>query len=205
MDIIGKSTGGDPKMLVFCKSVDPLFVITCRNMPYYYDDFYWYEGSFLFPSANPKWLNFEPADNIEKILIEMADHAKESSSSMTYYPDSTYRFKMQLDKYPREATGDETVHLMMYEYWTYNRTGITTHVSEIKAGQYKFLLCWQKGYDRYLSKEYRLNKDIWIYGVVATYNIFDDCGYIFVRDFTLGSLEEMYESRVEMINKRLKR
>jgi len=204
MDIIGKSTGENPKMLVFCKSIDPFFIITCRNMPYYYDDFYWYEGSFLFPSANPKWLNFEPADNIEKILIDMADLANESPSSVAYYPDSLYRFKTKLDKYPRKVADNEIKNISMYENWLYNRTGITTHVSEIKAGQYKFLLCWQRGFDQYLSKEYKLKNDIWIYGAVVTYNVFNNCGYIFVREFSLESVEEVYESRVEMINKRLK-
>jgi len=204
MDIIGKSTGENPKMLVFCKSIDPFFIITCRNMPYYYDDFYWYEGSFLFPSANPKWLNFEPADNIEKILIDMADLAKESSSSLAYYPESLYRFKTKLDKYPRKATDNELKNMSMYENMLYNRTGITTHVSEIKAGKYKYLLCWQRGFDQYLSKEYKPKNDIWIFCVAATYNIFNNCGYIFVRDFSLESMESIYESRMEMINKLFK-
>jgi len=200
MDIIGKSTGDDPKVLVFCKTIDPFFVINCRNLPYFYDDFYWYEGSFLFPSVNPKWLNFEPVDNIEKILIDMADHANESPSSVAYYPDSLYRFKTKLDKYPRKATDNEIKNILMYENWLYNRTGITTHVTEFQAGQYKFLLCWQRRFDQYLSKEYKLNNDIWIYGVAATYSVFNNCGYIFVRDFTLESLESIYENRIKKIN-----
>ena len=204
MDIIGKSKGDDPKVLVFCKTIDPFFVITCRNFPYFYDYFYWYEGSFLFPSANPKWLNFEPTDNIEKILFDMADHAKDSSSSLNYYPDSTYRFKTKLDKFPRKATDNELKNMSMYENLLYNRNGITTHVTEIQAGKYKYLLCWQKGFDQYLSKEYKLNSDIWIFGAAVTYSIFHNCGYIFIRDFSLESLESIYESRVEMINERLK-
>jgi hypothetical protein len=202
MDIIGKSTGEEPKILAFCKSIDPFFVISCSSMPYTYDDFYWYEVSFLFSSANPKWLNFEPTDNLEKLLIDMADHAKESSSSLAYYPDSLYRFKTKLDKYPRKATDNELKNISMYENMLYNRTGITTHVSEIKAGNYKYLLCWQRGFDQYLSKEYKPKNDIWIFCVVATYSIFNNCGYIFVRDFLMEPLEKIYESRMEMINKR---
>jgi hypothetical protein len=203
-DKIGKSTGKDPKILVFCKTIDPFFVISCGNLPYFYDDFYWFEGSFLFPSSNPKWLNFEPMDNIEKKLIDMADHAKESSSSLNYYTDSTYRFKTKLNKSPRKATDNELKNMSMYENLLYNRTGITTHVSEFQAGQYKYLLCWQKGFDQYLSKEYKINSDVWIFGAAVTYNIFQNCGYIFVRDFTLSSLEDMYESRMEIINRQLK-
>jgi len=204
MDIIGKSTGKDPKVLVFCKTMDPFFVITCNNYPYHYDDFYWFEGSFLFPSDNPKWLNFEPTDNIEKILVDMADHAKDSSSSLNYYPDSIYRFKTKLDKYPRKAADNELKNMSMYENLLYNRAGITTHVSEFQAGKYKFLLCWQKGFDQYLSKEYKLNSDIWIFGAAVTYSVFNNCGYIFVRDFSLVSLEQIYQDRREMINLRMK-
>lgn len=209
MDIIGKSTGEDPKVLVFCKTIDPFFVITCQYMPFYYDDFYWYEGSFLFssatPTGNPKWLTFEPTDNIENILIDIADNAKKSPPGVAYYPNSIYRFKTKLNKYPRKATGNELKSMAMYEDWLYNRRGITTHISEFKAGQHKFFLCWQGGFDQYLSKEYKLNNDIWIYGAAVAYNVFDNCGYIFVRDYQLKSLEEMYESRVKMINERLKR
>jgi hypothetical protein len=205
LDIIGQSTGKDPKILVFYKTADPYFVITCKSVPYYYEDFYWFEGSFLFPSGNPrnnnpKWLSFEPTDDIEKILIDMADHVTESSAGMVYYPDNTVRFKTKLDKYPQKMTDEEIQKIAIYENMVFKRTGIITHITEFQAGNYKYFLCWQRGFDQYLAKEYKLNADIWIYGAIVTYSIWNDCGYLFIRDYQLNPLEEMYESRVRQIN-----
>jgi len=205
-NIIGKSTGKDPKILVFCKTIDPFFVLTCRNMPISYDDFYWFEASFLFSSegksGNPKWLYFEPTDNIEKLLIDIADHVNETSPSFDFYPGNFYRFKTKLEEYPREINKDEIIRVLLTEKMTFNRTGITTHISEFKAGQYIYKLCWQEGFDKYLKKEYKLKKDIWVCGAVVTYSKRDNCGYIFIRDFQLIPLEEVYENRVKMIKQR---
>jgi hypothetical protein len=200
-DIIGKTNGNDPKLLVFCSTLDPLFVINCDSFPYFYEGFYWFDGSFLLPSSttNAKWLNFKPTENINKILIDMADHVMESAPSLTIFYNENYRFKTQLKEYPRQLSGDEKQRIANLEKRTFSKTGIITHVNEIRAGKYKYMLCWQSGFDQYLTKEYKLNNDIWIYGRVMTYSIWDNCGYIFIRDFKLETLEEMYEKRLKII------
>ena len=81
-DIVGKTGEDELKLLVFCKTLDPYLVTNCTSMPRYYDDFYWFGGSFLFSADSVKWLSHEPAEDIQKILIDTADHAGESLEEM---------------------------------------------------------------------------------------------------------------------------
>jgi hypothetical protein len=50
-----------------------------------------------------------------------------------------------------------------------------------------------------LKNEYRPPDDIWIYGSIVTYSAWDNCGYLFVRDFKFETLEDMYKNRLEII------
>ena len=201
-DIIGRTGKEAPKILVFCETIDPYLVISCNSVPHYYGGFYWFDGSFLFSSGKAtKWLDYDPTENIEKKLIDVADHATEEPG-MVFYPQFSLRFQTRLEEYPREITDGERQEISAYENMLYGRNDVTTHVNEIQAGKYKYLLCWQRGFDQYLKKEYILNNDIWVFGKIATYSAWRDCGYLFIRDFTLESLETMYENRISIISEK---
>ena len=83
-DIIGKADGEKLKLLVFCKMLDPYLVINCTSMPRYYDDFYWFDGAFLFSPGHTKWLSFEPPENIKNILSDTADPVKQETLEEMY-------------------------------------------------------------------------------------------------------------------------
>jgi len=78
----------------------------------------------------------------------------------------------------------------------YGRTGLISFISEINVGGYDYFLCWQNGFLEYLRRGYTLNNDIYLFGVIVTYNPWQKKGYIFLRDFSPWSLEEMYEGRL---------
>lgn len=201
-DIIGK-TKDNIKILVFCKTIDPFLVINCSNLPYYYNDFYWFEATFLFPSqssANTRWLSFEPTDNIEKILIDIADDAIKSDPGKASVVGKRYRFKTKLTEYPHAISGVEKYIIPAYDKALFNRNDVTNSISEFKAGPYKFILCWQKGFEQYLLDEYKLNNDLWIYGVIVNFNPFDNSGYIYIIDFKQETLEQMLENRLKIIS-----
>lgn len=54
----------------------------------------------------------------------------------------------------------------------------------------------------YLTNEYVLGDNIWLYGSVISYDAFENVGYVFLRDFTLESIEERYEDRLAELRKR---
>jgi hypothetical protein len=204
-DVIGKIDGSDPKLLVFCRTIDPYLVINCERSPYYYDGFYWFYPAFLFRSGDTVWLSFAPADNIDDVLIVIAEHVRDDPPGFTYYPSVRVRFKTQLAEYPRPLTDIEKGRIAGYESRFYRREGLSTHATERYAGGYQYLLCWQEGFDEYLKNEYTLNDDIWIYGSVVTYDVWVKCGYLFIRDFKEETLENMYEERLEIVKEILSR
>lgn len=201
-DIIGKMKNEDMRMTIFCKTLDPFLVINCRNIPYHYGGFYWFEASFLFSNGSTDWLSFEPTPNIEEVLIDVAEHTIEELSSFTYYQLRT-NFKTNLTEYPRTASAEEKQGMGAFEMVFYRRNGLMVYVNEIQVGDYKYFLCWQKGFLQYLTNEYTLGNDIWIYGSVAGYDVQSGCGYIFIRDFKLEPLEAMYESRIKTIEENI--
>ncbi|QQO10282.1 hypothetical protein [Breznakiella homolactica] len=198
-DVVGVQDGKPAKVLTFSRSADPYLIINCGNRPYEYDGFYWFESTFLFPTGNTNWLSFNPTEDISADLIGIADHVTSEAPGFTFYPQFRVRYKTVLTDYPRPATDKEKSTIAAYENAFYRQSGITTHVSPIKAGDYDYLLCWQSGFDGYLRDEYTLGNDIWLFGSIVTYNIWDNCGYIFLRDFKTESLEDMYEGRIQFL------
>lgn len=197
-NIIGN--GSEPKLLVFCETIDPFLVINGSKIPSYYEGFYWFDGYFLFPSGLTDWFNFEPASSIEKILNNIIlENTKEERQSFSLYPAFRYSFLERLNEYPRQMTTDERNRISACENMLFGRN-ITTHINEIMIGKGKYYLCWQRGFNQHLEKEYILNNDIWLYSMSMVYSEFDNCGYIFLRDFKLESLENMYENRMNIIN-----
>ena len=84
----------------------------------------------------------------------------------------------------------------MYERLVYGKNGVIANITEINAGGYTYWLCWQNGFNEYLQRGYSLNDDIWLYGVIVTYNPWEKRGYIFLRDFTPVPVEEIFEGRM---------
>jgi hypothetical protein len=198
-EIIGETAGTNPKLLVFSRTLDPFLIINCERMPYYYDGFYWFYPAFLFLEGGTVWLSFKQTDDIDEVLIEMAEHVMDEPASFTFYPSLRVRFKTHLNEYPRPLSEQEKKDIAPYDNMFYRKPDITAFATEIYAGIFKYLLCWQNGFDRYLQDEYTLNDDLWIYGSVITYRPQNNCGYLFVRDFKRETLETMYEERLEML------
>jgi hypothetical protein len=194
-DIIGE--GSERKLIIFSETMDPFLVVNCISMPRYYGGFYWFDAMFLLPTGSTNWFSFEQTQNIENILNEiLLIH-----QGFSFFPTFRYSFMGKLSEYPREITDNERQDISAFENMYFNRN-IITHVNEIQIGRHKILLCWQSGFDQHLRNQYTLNNDIWFYSMNIVYNAIENIGYIFLRDFKLETLEEMYENRINVMNPR---
>jgi len=197
-EIIGRARGGDPKYLVFCETIDPYLIINSRSIPVQYGGFYWFEGSFLFSNGGTNWFSFEKEENIENRLKEMAE-LYQDSPGLTLYSQFRVFFKLNLQEYPKIPNFDESLNISASERALFNRSNLTSFINVINIGNSKFYLCWQRGFDEYLRREYTLNDDIWLYVMCATFNSMTNTGCIFIRDFALETMEERYENRMKQI------
>ena len=192
-DIIG--TGNEPKLIIFSETLNPYLVVNCIRMPKYYDGFYWFDGMFLLQSGSTDWFSFERVQSIEYILNEII----EIHQGISYFSTFRYSFMGKLNEYPREIISDERDAISAFENMFFNRN-IITHINEVRIGQNKIYLCWQNGFEQYIQNEYNLNNNIWFFSMNLIYNSYEKTSYIFLRDFKLETLEEMYENRIYMIN-----
>ena len=193
-DILGQIRRDRAKVLVFSETLDPFLVINSGNIPVFYNGYYWFEPAFLSSAGTTRWLSFDPVDNIEILLNEIANHQSESPGFSWY--NQRIRFNTSLQQYPRSITDEERRMISTYENILYGRTGITSFISEVKIGNFSYLLCWQNGFLNYLRMEYSLRNEIWLYGVIATFDPWENRGYIFIRDFSTNSIEDIYEGRL---------
>ena len=197
-DIIGR--GNDSKLLVFSQTMDPFLVINCNVKPVFYDGFYWFDGLFLLGGSRD-WFSFEQTESIENILNDKSGQQAPTALAVPtrgvkLFNMFRYSFKCKLSEYPELMTQNERQNVMVIENMIFGRS-ITTHINEIQMGQNKIILCWQSGYSQYLRDEYTLNDDIWLYSMSMAYNQFLDTYYLFLIDFKLETLEDMYENRIK--------
>jgi hypothetical protein len=198
-DIVGKAAKTEPKLLIFCSSIDPYLLLCSRKIPFYYDGYYWFEGGFLFPDGGTNWFNYEFTDDIEVPLTNIADQVMAEPPALTFYPNIRHSFITQLKAYPRSITNIEKQRVATFENMFYRNNNTITHVTEFYAGDYKYYLCWPKGVTQNMERRYDLNEDIWIYGSLVTYSVWNECGYFFIRDYLPLSLEDEYEKRLRQI------
>jgi hypothetical protein len=194
-DIIGRVENSAAKIMVFSDTLDPYMVLGADSPPVFYAGYFWFSPSLLSSGGTTKYLNFDPMDDIDAELREIGDHITKEDPGFVLY-DRQMRFLTKLTRYPREISGEEKAMISTFERIIYGGNGINTHITEINAGGYDYLLCWQRGFSGYLEREYDLNSDIWLYGIVVTYDVWNEKGYIFLRDFSQESLEEKYVNRL---------
>ena len=197
-DIIGSLDNRKAKLVVFSESLEPYLINHSNEYPVFYGGYYWFSAAFMTSPGSARWLSFDPVNNMEAELIEIADHVASEPPGLSLY-NKWVRFKVKLAEYPREISEEEMKSISYYERIGYGRNGLTFYISEIGAGDYNYLLCWQKGFLDYLKKEYSLNDEMWLYGVISTYDVWSGKGLIFIRDFTLVSMEEMYEGKLKIL------
>jgi hypothetical protein len=198
-DVIGR--GNEPKLLIFCESLDPFLVINCATEPIYYEGYYWFDGLFLV-GARRNWFSFEQVGNFENILNNNVRQSTEEARGVSLFRMFRYSFRNSLNEFPRIMTTDERQRVMAHENMLFGRN-VTTHINEIQIGQYRIILCWQSGFDQHLRRQYSLNNDIWFYSMSMAFNQFDNTVYLFLIDFKLETLEDMYEDRMITINPRI--
>jgi len=192
-DIIG--VGNEPKLIIFSRTIDPFLVINCISMPKYYDGFYFFDAMFLLSSGSTNWFSFEQVVSIENIINEII----QIHQGVSFFPTFRYSFLGKLNEYPREITNIERQEISAFEHMLIGRN-IITHINEIQIDQNRIFLCWQNGFDQHLRNQYLLNNDIWFYSMSIMYNANEKKGFIFLRDFKLETLENMYNNRINIIN-----
>jgi hypothetical protein len=157
---------------------------------------YWFNPSFLFVGGSLAYLDFHQVDDISKALAAVGDDATSEGPGYVFYPDYKVRFRTSLDEYPRELTEAELKNLAGYEARMYAKSGILKHCNELTVGDYKYLIVWQGNFKAYLEDEYTLGSELWILGAIVTYDVWEKVGYIFVRDFMLGTVEDLLERKL---------
>ena len=197
-DIIGRIDDRKAKLVVFSESLEPYLLNHSNEYPVFYGGYYWFSAAFMTSPGSARWLSFDPVNDMEAELIEIADHVTSEPPGLSLY-NKWVRFKVMLTEYPREISEEEFKSISVYERYLSRGNRLTYYVSDMYAGGYSYLLCWQKGFLDYLKKEYSLNDEMWLYGVISTYDVWSRQGFIFIRDFTLMSMEEMYEGRLKIL------
>jgi len=195
-DVLGTNPDKGLRIALWSDKVDDYLVLMSTQKPVRLAERYWYNPSFLFSNGSTAYLSFRQKDDFLQTLMGVADEATEGPPGFVLYPDFRVRFKTSLAEYPRALTDDEKDNLAGYETRLYGRSGLLKFATTVKAGKYDYLLCWQGGFDGYLKQEYQLGSDLWIYGAIATYDAWKSVGYIFVRDFSLNSVDAMVDQRL---------
>lgn len=197
-EIIGSSIDKPVRVVIAAKELSPYLVLQSTRFPVKYKEYYLFFPSFLFSAGSTSYFTFNYSDNIADPAKTMAAEALENPGFI-FYPDMRFRFEFKLDDYPRELTPEEQEYLATYENLFYKKTGIMKYGNEVNLHGFKYVLCWQKGFNQYLHEEYHPSAPLWLYGNLVTYDAFKKVGYIFLRDFTLISVEEMVEQRLHAL------
>ena len=196
-DLIGHTGSSSAKIIVFSETLDPYLVVTSESKPVFYNGYFWFHPGFFSPTGGTNWLSFDPVESITAVLAEAAEYS--SSNPGFTWLNQRVRFKYAISHYPKNITENERNEISIYENMLYGRSGIIGYITEINTGSLNYVLCWQNGFLNYLRREYTLNNDIWLYGVLVRYDPWLNKGYIFLRDFTYISIEEMYEERLRLL------
>jgi hypothetical protein len=191
-DVIGKQLSEGQKYIIVSESIDDYYVLMSTSLPVYYKGKYWFNPSFLFNGGSMAYLDYQYVD-IEEALTNVAVDANEGGPGYVFYPNYRVRFLIKLSEYPEILTSKQQKSISGYEGRLYGKIGIDESYNEIIIGEYRYLIIWQKGFKEYLANEYELGRDIWIYAAIATYDVWQNEGYVFVRDFFLESPEMILE------------
>ncbi len=196
---IGKTNATGMKLAVCSDRLDDFFLLMSNQLPVYYAGRYWFLPSFMVSSSSTAYLSFRAIDDINKALLVVAKDATESGPGYVFYPGYKVRFSTKLSAYPRDLTDAERTNLRGYEMQYYGQTGVSKYATDMVVDGFKFLLCWQTGFDKYLKNEYVLGNQLWIFGGIVTYDAWNKVGYLFVRDFSLKPVEEMLQRNLKAL------
>lgn len=197
-EIIGTQNASGQKFIIVAESIDDYLVLMSAAKPVFYDNKYWFNPSFLFRGGSMEYLDYEEVD-LNKVLIDVAKEATDEGPGYVFYPDYKIRFKISLSEYPEMLSDKQRSAISGYELRLYGKNGLNESYNEITIDGIKYLIIWQKGFNQYLRDEYALNADLWIYGALATYDFWQQEGYIFVRDFFPNSAEEILENHYKLL------
>jgi hypothetical protein len=192
-DAIGTTASRHIKLLVFARELDPYLTMKTSKHPYRYGDFYWYYPDFLFQNSDTDFFSFVPVDKIEDILTAGLRKAGAKKEIVT---GARFRHLTSLSAYPVPLPDSMKEEIHNLERLMFGRENIISHFNEIKYGDITYLLCWQGGFADFLKSEYALGSNIWLYDSVVSYDRETKRATVFVVDFSLLSVEEMYASRV---------
>ena len=197
-DIIGTAGSRYIKLLIFAGELDPYLTMKASKHPYRYGNFYWYYPDFLFQNSGTDFFSFAPVDKLEDVLTA---GLRKSGAKKEIVTGVKLRHLTRLPAYPVPLLNSMKAEIRDLERLMFGRENIISHFNEIKYGDITYLLCWQGGFADFLKKEYTLGSNIWLYDAVVSYDRETKKAVVFVVDFTLLSVEEMYASRIREMNR----
>ena len=205
--IIGTANVDNPCLMIrTITGYDPNLILDSRNPPIELDKYTYYDAA-MFMNTTSKLLTFQPVntknDSIEfwdypETIEEIAANSnkeKDNKDNITRLPIFKILIKTQLYKYPEPIhTESKTDTILMNMFYSFCDTEKVISFDGIP-----FHLVFYKGYEKYLREEYKLGDDIYLYLVF----LFGKNGKLFfyVREFSLKSPEQLYDDRLDLIDK----
>ncbi|MCR4948079.1 MAG: hypothetical protein K6A15_02880 [Treponema sp.] len=209
--IIGTAGIDNPGLMIrTVTGYDPNLILDSQNPPIEIGKYTYYDASSFMPTT-PKLLTFQPIVT-KKDLIEFWDYPetiediaaqsnKENNNRdhIVRLPNFKILLKTQLDKYPEpirtESKSDLTLRTQFYSFCNTEQV--------INFDGIPFHLLYYKDYEKLLNEEYKLGDDIYLYLVF----LFGKNGeqFFYVREFSLKSPEQLYNNRLDLIDKILRK
>jgi hypothetical protein len=193
-DVIGTASS-QVRVVVASDTLDPYLVASSTRPPVKMAGKYWFWPAFLFPTGSTAYLTFDTCADFTKALADVASEASDPPGYV-FYPSYRIRFETTLDALPVPLTDGERKDIAGYEHDYYGKSGLYLYKNEIQAGGYTYLICWQGKFDQYLKDEYTLGGKLWLYGNIVTYDYWKKTGYVFIRDFSLKSIETILADKL---------
>lgn len=204
-DKLGKISE-DTNLLARCKTLDPYLVMGSNYHVKEYDNMYYFAVDFLMNTTD--YLSYRQVYSLEKCAEDYLNKSKSELSDET--EDNIFvlatdtdvdkiNFTIKLDKFPEKLNNTEKFEKISSLYFGKNIWETYTILDT--KNDYKIVICWQYDFKSYLEEEYQLNETLYIVGTFLAVDNNEKYIIFNARDFFTSSFEEIYEYRIQMVDK----
>ncbi len=205
--VIGTASKDNPGIMIRTENgYDPNLILDSEDIPVTVGKYTYFDASTFMPTT-AKFLKFQPVkskaasiefwdypETIEQIAAQTRVAPSDDKEHILRLPNFKIMIKTKLPKIPElirtNSKSDLTLRTQFYSFCTTEET--------IDFDGIPFHLVFYKNFEKYLTDEYKIGDDIYLYLVF----LFGRKGelYFYVRDFTLKSPEQLYDKRLKLIS-----
>ncbi len=160
---------------------------------------YWYDPMFLFNEEYNTFNYFKYEEIDLKNYIETLSDSGEDSRTIEIL-EKNIRFFITFDTPLSEITEQtslllEAANNSLSSKFETDFLEYYKHSTEYMINDTKLILVWPEDFDLYLSEEIEIGNDLYIYGMISTYNHYDNTVLVLVGDFTTDRLENLIDKQ----------